>query len=160
MLGNLSNVLSARCICLRWMIRKVVAGAGLTALLAVSVQAELAEQEDAVEAGRVQFSDKCVVCHGEEGKGDGVLAPSLNQQPADLSRLSASNDGVFPMSEAFEKIWGKDSEVISTHQMSEMPAFYDAPVFGHDADFESSAGRLSPAQIKDIIAYLETIQEQ
>jgi hypothetical protein len=83
-----------------------------------------------------------------------------NQQPADLTRLSESNGGDFPKSETFEKICGRGVEIISTHQMTEMPAFYDAPVFGHNDDFESSAGRLSPAQIKEIISFLETIQEQ
>jgi len=155
----LLNKFPARCIDLWQMAGKVVAGVGLAVLFAVCVPAALAEQEDAVESGRVQFNDKCVVCHGEEGKGNGVLAPSLNQQPADLTRLSASNDGDFPKSETFEKIWGRGDEIVSTHQMSEMPAFYNAPVFGHNVDFESSAGRLSPAQIKEIISFLETIQE-
>jgi mono/diheme cytochrome c family protein len=131
-----------------------------TALLALSFQVALAQEEVTVAVGQLQFDDKCAVCHGLEGKGDGVLASSLNQQPADLTRLSASNGGTFPTSEAFDKIWGRDDEIISTHQMNEMPAFYDAPVFGHDKNFESNAGRLSPAQIKEIITFLETIQEQ
>jgi mono/diheme cytochrome c family protein len=129
-------------------------------LLALSFQAAVAQQEVAVAAGQLQFDDKCAVCHGLEGKGDGVLAPTLNQQPADLTRLSANNGGTFPTSETFDKIWGRDDEIISTHKMSEMPAFYDAPVFGHDKDFESNAGRLSHAQIKEIIAFLGTIQEE
>jgi hypothetical protein len=77
-----------------------------------------------------------------------------------LALLTKSYVGTFPNSDVFNKIWGREDEVISTHQMSEMPAFYDAPVFGHDKDFASNAGRLSPAQIKEIIAFLETIQEQ
>jgi mono/diheme cytochrome c family protein len=159
MANDLQNNISGRCDDVWRTIGKVVARAGLAALIAMPVHGVLAQQGDAVEAGRLQFDDKCVVCHGPEGKGDGVLAPTLNQQPADLTLLTRSYGGTFPNSEVFNKIWGREDEVISTHQMSEMPAFYDAPVFGHDKDFESNAGRLSPAQIKEIIAFLETIQE-
>jgi len=160
MANNLPKKFSGRCIDLCRMIGKVVARVGLTALIAVPVQFVLAQQGNDIEAGRVQFGDKCAVCHGETGKGDGVLALTLNQQPADLTRLSESYGGTFPESETFAKIWGREDEIISTHHMSEMPAFYDAPVFGHDKSFESNAGRLSPAQIKNIIAFLVTIQEQ
>jgi hypothetical protein len=89
-----------------------------------------------------------------------VLAPSLNQQPADLTRLSESNGGTFPRTETFNKIWGRGDEIISTHVMNEMPAFYVAPMLGNDDDFEDNAGRLSPVQIEQIIRFLETIQEQ
>lgn len=138
----------------------VVAGAGLALLFLAPVDAVLAQQVDAVEAGHKQFDDKCAVCHGATGVGDGVLADGLRQRPADLTRISERNGGTFPTSETFSKIWGRDDEVISTHNLSEMPAFYDAPVFGHDKEFEDSAGRLSPQQIRNIIAFLVTIQEQ
>jgi mono/diheme cytochrome c family protein len=160
MANNLSNEFSARCIDLRRMIGKVLARVGLTALFAVSIQAALAQQGDAVEEGRLQFIDKCAVCHGQEGKGDGVLAPSLDQQPTDLTRLSESNGGTFPRTETFNKIWGRGDEIISTHEMNEMPAFYVAPMLGNDKEFEDNAGRLSPFQIGQIIRFLETIQEQ
>lgn len=145
----------------RWpRVGTVVAGAGLALLLVVPVGAVFAQQQDAAETGRQQFDDKCVVCHGSSGTGDGVLAASLKQQPADLTRISERNGGTFPTSATFAKIWGRDDEVISTHVMSEMPAFYNAPVFGHDEEFESSAGRLSPEQINNIISFLVTIQIQ
>ena len=145
----------------RWpRVGTVVAGAGLALLLVVPVGAVFAQQQDAAETGRQQFDDKCVVCHGATGVGDGVLAEGLRQRPADLTRLSERNGGTFPTAETFSKIWGRDDEIIRTHHISEMPAFYNAPVFGHDKEFENSAGRLSPQQIKEIIAFLVTIQEQ
>jgi mono/diheme cytochrome c family protein len=145
----------------RWpRVGTVVAGAGLALLLVVPVDAVLAQQQDVVETGHQQFDDKCVVCHGATGVGDGVLAEGLRQRPADLTRLSERNGGTFPTAETFSKIWGRDDEIIRTHHISEMPAFYDAPVFGHDKEFEDSAGRLSPQQIREIIAFLVTIQEQ
>ena len=113
---------------------------------------------NAVESGKQQFEDKCAVCHGLSGTGDGVLAPGMKPKPADLTRISLRNAGTFPNDAVFRKIWGRDDEIIATHKMTEMPAFYIAPVFGSDKSFENSAGRLSPAQIRQVIAYLETIQ--
>ena len=160
MIRNLLAAIVARGIHMWRGVGTVVTGTGVALFLVVPVDPVLAEQADAVEAGRQQFEDKCVVCHGASGVGDGVLADGLRQRPADLTRISMRNGGTFPTSETFSKIWGREVEIISTHKMSEMPAFYDAPVFGHDKGFEESAGRLSPQQIRNIIAYLVTIQEQ
>lgn len=160
MIRNLLAAIVARGIHMWRGVGTVVTGTGVALLFVAPVDPVLAEQADAVEAGRQQFEDKCVVCHGASGVGDGVLADGLRQRPADLTRISMRNGGTFPTSETFSKIWGREVEIISTHKMSEMPAFYNAPVFGHDKDFEESAGRLSPQQIRNIIAYLVTIQEQ
>lgn len=157
---NLLAEFAARRIHTRHGVGTIVAGAGLALLLVVPADNVLAQQAGGVEAGRQQFDDKCAVCHGATGIGDGVLAEGLRLKPADLTRISERNGGTFPTSKTFSKIWGRDDEIISTHNMSEMPAFYDAPVFGHDKEFEASAGRLSPQQIRNIIAFLVTIQEQ
>jgi mono/diheme cytochrome c family protein len=139
--------------------RRIVASSAVVFLFLVSVHTAVAQQVDAVEAGRQQFEDKCAVCHGVSGTGDGVLAPDMNPKPADLTRISERNSGTFPSSKVFAKIWGRDDEIINTHEITKMPAFYIAPVLGNDKEFESSAGRLSPAQIRDVISFLTTIQE-
>lgn len=136
--------------------QRVVASAALVILFLVPLHSAA----DAVEAGKQQFEDKCAVCHGASGIGDGVLAPGLKPRPADLTRISQRNDGTFPDAMVFAKIWGRDGEIITTHRMTAMPAFYIAPVFGSDKEFEDSAGRLSPEQIRQVIAYLKNIQEE
>ena len=40
---------------------------------------------EAVERGAALFAQHCAVCHGPEGKGDGILAAALNPPPADLT---------------------------------------------------------------------------
>ena len=160
MVNSLFKELFAHCMVAWRTIDRAAAGIGLIALFAWSFQAAQAQQEDAIEVGRLQFMNTCAVFHGQEGTGNGIMAPKLRQQPADLTRLSMNNGGTFPSSEAFAKIWGSSEEILTTHQMSDMPAFYIGPVFGRDEDFEDSAGRLSPDDIKKIIAFLETIQEQ
>jgi len=39
---------------------------------------------EAVERGRATFRDRCVVCHGARGRGDGPGGATLDPKPADL----------------------------------------------------------------------------
>jgi mono/diheme cytochrome c family protein len=51
-----------------------------------------------MQSGAGNFMANCVTCHGPEGKGDGVLADSLNEKPRDLTNksiLSARSDEYF-----------------------------------------------------------------
>jgi hypothetical protein len=41
-----------------------------------------------------------------------------------------------------------------------MPAFYSAPSLGNDKQFEDAGGRLAPVQIRQIVSFLQTIQEE
>ena len=38
--------------------------------------------------GRLLFEKDCAVCHGAQGRGDGVAAAALPQRPDDLSRIA------------------------------------------------------------------------
>lgn len=40
--------------------------------------------EQSIEAGRALFQQNCVVCHGQNGRGDGPQAAALNPAPVDL----------------------------------------------------------------------------
>lgn len=52
------------------------------------------------------FATYCAVCHGARGLGDGPAAVGLAKKPADLTRLSARNGGVFPTTRVMSQIWG------------------------------------------------------
>lgn len=43
---------------------------------------------ESIARGRQLFVKDCAVCHGAEGRGDGVAAAALPQRPDDLSRLA------------------------------------------------------------------------
>ncbi|MFQ5549578.1 MAG: c-type cytochrome [Woeseia sp.] len=133
-------------------VTKVLAGAGVLTLLWAALPAALAQQEDVVESGRQLFSQRCAVCHGLDGKGDGVLGPHLKEQPADLSRLSRENEGTFPFWEAYRKIDGRDK--VGAHGPKDMP------VWGTDEPYEGSGGRLAMGQILEIVFFLQSIQEE
>jgi mono/diheme cytochrome c family protein len=46
--------------------------------------------------GKQMFTSYCAPCHGVDGRGHGPVASSLKVSPADLSILSATNQGKFP----------------------------------------------------------------
>ena len=134
-------------------ITKVLAGVGLVALLWAPSHAALAQQEDVIESGQQQFNQKCTVCHGLDGKGGGVLGLHLKEQPADLSRLSKKNGGIFPFWEIYGKIDRRDKFAAPTD-----PAI--CPSWGTDERYEGTSGRLAMGQILEIVFFLQSIQEE
>ena len=57
----------------------VLTGLALVALLGVSNDAAFAQQEEVIESGQRLFNQKCAICHGLEGKGDGTLGLQLKE---------------------------------------------------------------------------------
>ncbi len=76
--------------------------------------------------GRTLFSDKCQICHGANGKGDGPAASGLSSKPANFT------DPKFWQGNVDKKI---TDTIKNGHGM--MPSF-----------------DLKPAQIKNLIDYL------
>jgi mono/diheme cytochrome c family protein len=78
--------------------RRLTLGAAAAWLLAVSIGCVGTSQtapasvspvpptERSVAAGRLVYTQNCIVCHGLAGKGDGPAAASLRPPPADLSQ--------------------------------------------------------------------------
>lgn len=58
------------------------------------------------EVGHALYVDHCAACHGASGRGDGAMAGGLPVAPADLTRIAARHDGVFPWSDVIAKIHG------------------------------------------------------
>lgn len=47
-------------------------------------------QPGPLERGKAIYEQRCVVCHGPEGRGDGVQAPFLSPRPASLISAATS----------------------------------------------------------------------
>jgi mono/diheme cytochrome c family protein len=77
--------------------------------------------------GKSLYEEKCMICHGQDGKGDGPAALSLNPKPKDFDRPEFWNQ--------------KDLDQVITNQVKNgkgaMPAF-----------------SLSDKEIKAIIEYM------
>lgn len=56
----------------------------------------VAQEKEVVAAGRLEYQQYCVTCHGATGKGDGPMASILTVKPADLTQLRKHHGGQFP----------------------------------------------------------------
>jgi mono/diheme cytochrome c family protein len=102
-------------------------------------------------SGMDNFLRYCAPCHGRDGKGGGPVAPALKTAPADLTRISIRNGGVFP-ADRVRRFVTNGAEV-AAHGSSEMPVW--GPTF---RSLESS-DKLVAIRIANVVTYLESIQQ-
>ena len=119
--------------------------------------AEMGCTPDSPSSGRTVFLNSCVSCHGVAGRGDGPLATELEVKPADLTKIAARRDGLWPMVEVMSIIDGYHRRTLRREKM---------PIFGDLAEgklvpFDAGDGRVVPTPVTLIALanYLETIQE-
>ena len=113
----------------------------------------------AAENGRGErlFADHCAVCHGVEARGDGPMAAVLSLAPADLTMLSASNDGVFPADRVVRRIDGT-TEVLA--HGGPMPVFGMLLEGPSDVVLATDGSEIIAAEsIVEITKWLQEIQE-
>jgi len=103
-------------------------------------------------AGRDSFDRYCAPCHGLSGRGDGPVAVELKTRPADLTRLATRSNGSFPADRVSAFVTGT-GRALPAHGTAEMPVW--GPTF---RAFEADA-RVRE-RIKNLVAYLETIQQR
>jgi mono/diheme cytochrome c family protein len=104
-----------------------------------------------VEEGREWYLSYCTMCHGEDGKGKGVLADSLRQPPLDLTTITLRR-GEFS-SELMAKIIAGVEEVPG-HSTGDMPAWFET--FKESENITSEV--VLNEKIDHIVAYLKSIQ--
>jgi mono/diheme cytochrome c family protein len=69
------------------------------------------------------FDTYCAVCHGKGGMGNGPAAKSLTKAPADLTKLAANNNGVYP--EVHVKRFIEGADEVAAHGTRDMPMWGD-----------------------------------
>lgn len=125
-------------------------------LMDIGVSQEL---QDAIVAGKQEYSRSCAICHGDDGKGDGVYEPKLLVKPSNLTLLQKQNNGIFPIRQIFLMIEGREGA--KYHGPREMPIWGDR--FDHesilfvDSRFKRTFVR---GRIFELLLYLEEIQIQ
>ncbi len=96
----------------------------------------------------------CASCHGQEGRGDGPVAATLNVLVPDLTMLEIRRGGQFPAADVREMIDGR--AVVTAHGPRNMP------VWGYEFWVEEGADRVAEAQartaINRLVAYLAELQ--
>ena len=98
---------------------------GLLALASVLLAAMTLVSADAQEQtlGKQEFVRNCASCHGAGGRGNGPLAKFMKVGPADLTALTARNDGEFPLYTVVQIIDGRDMK--DAHGSRAMPIWGD-----------------------------------
>jgi len=87
LIKNLSLVLAALC-------------------LAFGAQGVWAEGDGSTVTGAALYHTHCASCHGDTGRGDGMVGAALRTPPPDLTGLTHKNNGVFPAAMISEFIDG------------------------------------------------------
>ena len=106
--------------------------------------------------GGIEFERSCAVCHGFQGRGNGVMANSLKTKPSDLTTLAKRNNGHFPFTRVYQVIEG--SPRVGVHGSREMPVWgnrYRKESEHYDADKYLYTRGL----ILELVVYLMSIQE-
>jgi len=108
---------------------------------------------EAAEQGKLLYGIYCTSCHGEQGRGDGPSAGSLQPRPANLTGLSRDNDDRFPTARVIMSIDGRNR--IPGHDEGRMP------IWG--ASFQESASDANQEdqvrkKILHLVEFLKTLQ--
>jgi mono/diheme cytochrome c family protein len=112
--------------------------------------------EDALVAGgRASFQAYCASCHGRDGKGNGPVAANLTVHPADLTGLSARNNGQFPRDYVMQTIDGRAQ--VQAHGSRTMPVW--GKIWRSDPK-DPSTEQETERLINELVHYIQSIQEK
>jgi mono/diheme cytochrome c family protein len=100
--------------------------------------------------GPALYKAYCAACHGPQAKGDGPMAAKFKVRPADLTRISARNQGTFSLMRIEGIISGE--EELRGH--GPMPVW--GPVFSQ-VDRDQDLGRV---RIDNLARYLRDLQSK
>ncbi|MEQ8291572.1 MAG: cytochrome c [Roseovarius sp.] len=108
------------------------------------------------DTGRTLFAENCASCHGPAAKGNGPLAAGLKTSPADLTRIAARRNGVWPRLEVMAIVDGYTKRTNPRDDMPVIPALTGGPL----VDFDTGNGttRQVPARLVAVVTYLESLQ--
>jgi mono/diheme cytochrome c family protein len=98
------------------------------------------------------FRAYCAPCHGDDGKGNGPVAPALNTKPTDLTTIALRNGGVFSVKRISDIIAG--DELVLAHGTREMPIW--GPIF-HQVEWDRDLGNV---RMQNVVQYVESIQQK
>jgi len=118
--------------------------------LALLVTSARAEQKD--NAGKQLYLKYCSPCHGESGKGDGVVATFLRPKPTDLTQISKKSE--FPFMDVASAIDG--SKLVRAHGDSEMPVWGE--LFKEEATSPMARQAEVRGRVMLITEYVRSIQ--
>ena len=141
--------------------RPTVGGVLLMGFLSAALAPVQAQEEPIEEIGKQEFIRSCAACHGESGRGDGLVAELLLGKPPDLTSISKRHGGKFPASWVYRIIDGRNN--MRPHGSKEMPIWGDRyradALRGFPLPLSISADAVVHGRILSLVFYLDFIQE-
>lgn len=122
----------------------------------ISTTGALSQEPEVIAGGELEYQNHCAICHGVNGKGNGIMAKFLSISPSDLTQLARKNAGRFPFWQVYRVIDGR--EEVRGHGTREMPiwgARFQVEAKGSDPGSRSQAA----GRILGLVFYLQHIQE-
>lgn len=115
-----------------------------------------AQEQEVAAGGKVLFEDNRMVCHGSDGKGDGIMVTFglLASQPPDLTQLGSRNGGHFPFWRVYRLIDGR--EALKGHGTQDMPLWGDE--FRLEAGSSPDVQAQVRGKILQLVYYLQSLQ--
>jgi mono/diheme cytochrome c family protein len=78
----------------------------MTLCVVLGVSRVWAQENGSRVTGATLYHTHCASCHGESGRGDGMVGAALRNPPADLTAITRNNGGLFPDGKVIEFIDG------------------------------------------------------
>jgi mono/diheme cytochrome c family protein len=110
--------------------------------------------DEAPPSGREMYLRYCASCHGVDGKGNGPVAPSLQQPPSDLTRLAERGR----LDERYLMTVIDGRRLVRAHGPREMPVW--GAVFQDELKARPYPGYTGLLRTRTLADYLQTIQEE
>jgi mono/diheme cytochrome c family protein len=140
--------------------RHQLSGLGLLAgIIGMQPATGTAQDLGLAEAGRQIYEERCAICHGAGGKGDGAVGELFEVRPGDISELQQDNR-FFPYLEVLAKIDGR--ELVVGHG-TEMPIWGEAfmvETLEARGINPKDAAAIVNARLASLLFYLATLQRQ
>ncbi|MBI3783757.1 MAG: cytochrome c [Deltaproteobacteria bacterium] len=130
--------------------RLLFASAWLALIPAVSFAA------DSANAAKAAYLQYCSACHGEGGKGDGVVSQLMRPKPTDLTVLAKENNGEFPFAKVMASIDGR--QTLRAHGDPNMPVWGE--IFKADTGASMAGEGAIRGKVLLITDHLKSIQQK
>ena len=104
--------------------------------------------------GAALYQRYCASCHGVSGRGDGPVAASLKEAPADLTRTPDPGKGAADVASLMEVIDGRRD--VAAHGSREMPVW--GTVIGKQLEGKPYPERTTLTQLRELAEYVLTLR--